>query len=738
MPLVFGGIGERMCTSCDGDMFHLAVEPLFPWNADFFVHCAKTSRWSSSLRRALFHHCDWSLFIVACSEGQRCYISRYMEVVDIVVVFIITWDHFGFSSSASPPMLFCGGAVWGRLLLSIFSSAVLFYDLDPASWFKIVSLSLICPAAACLATWFIWISPGFSNRDQWTDWTTAFNSLVEHGQISWKMAFVSWMAPLGIGLELGLAALLCWMRRQHNLLHDGDGVSNNTWIVSAVKQLSVWIGALLLLGWLNAALTATWESQFDQGREDLRDEVLSLGVSVFMVVFVWTVDTLGPKEVEAASRASKAVQETKAMIHGDWGKGAFLLMTALPMCACGIIDALEKFLGVQREQPLLWFLAHWSWTSVLVKASWLGLGYISVFVGFAKFTSVLLALVNEYLAGWPVYSVSVALFAIGFGLFMLPASPGAPIYVVMGVITTSSAMNNGWTFWHGVALSTLNAFMMKMAFTYSARTFIGKPLSTNLTVRRFCELHTPYMRAVESILKKEGLNLAKVTLLVGGPDWPIAVLCGMLRLPVFQVLLGTAPVLIQSVFPCILAGSLMLVGDKRKNLGVAEVTLAVAGVIQAGSAAIALFFVQDTLEREYEELAKPRPEDEILIELEKKERERSRYFWKEMSWDLLPLGIKLILCFSFVCIETSVILVTGPWEKLVGLSCFRAFGLRSSVSADLGGNPFAIVLPLGWAALSFALISTACLMCFYAYAGSRASKDPRESQSLTYDSQLAF
>jgi hypothetical protein len=123
MPLVFGGIAERMCTSCDGDMFHLAVEPLFPWNADFFVHCAKTSRWSSSLRRALFHHCDWSLFIVACSEGQRCYISRYMEVVDIVVVFIITWDHFGFSSSASPPMLFCGGAVWGRLLLSIFSSA---------------------------------------------------------------------------------------------------------------------------------------------------------------------------------------------------------------------------------------------------------------------------------------------------------------------------------------------------------------------------------------------------------------------------------------------------------------------------------------------------------------------------------------------------------------------------------------------------------------------------------------
>jgi len=620
-----------------------------------------------------------------------------------------------------------------------------YQEVEPALWFHVSSMCFSCAALICVALWFTFIAVGFPGRNSWTDWSDAFRSLVEQKQLTWKMAFVAWCAPLAMAGQLGLAALLCWMRRQHNILHDNLDDSghapNSTWIISSVKQLSVWIGAFVLLAWLHAALSATTDTKYDQEREDLRDEVLGLGVLVFVTVFFWTADTLGPLEVQAAAQDSKVVQETQKMIQGDWSKAALLLMAALPMSAGALLDCIEKRLGIRRDRPLLWFVKNWCWSSVVVKAVWLGLLYIFVAVGFTKFTSVLLALINESLAGWPLYSVSVAMLVIGFLIFLLPIAPGPPIYVVMGIVIVSSALRQGWTFGQGVVWATLTAFVMKMSFTFAAKKWIGEPLSQNDTIRHYCELHTPYMRAAESILKAEGLTVAKVTLLVGGPDWPVAVLSGILRVPESQVLLGTCPVLLQSVFPCVLAGALMLSGtdDDRNDFGMAEVTLAIAGVIQAASAAVAFFYVQETLEKKYEELTQAREEDRSILELEAFHEHQSRCFWKQLSWKVLPCWLRSALVLSLVAIEVSIILLTAPLEKMVGLKCFKPFGLNSSVSKDLGGNPLAIVLPTGWVALAFAAWSFKLLMAFYIYAKSTTVEDlPEESEPLISDAQDDF
>ena len=37
------------------------------------------------------------------------------------------------------------------------------------------------------------------------------------------------------------------------------------------------------------------------------------------------------------------------------------------------------------------------------------------------------------------------------------------------------------------------------------------------------------IRAVERILKLQGLRLVKVAVLIGGPAWPTSVLCGILN-----------------------------------------------------------------------------------------------------------------------------------------------------------------------------------------------------------------
>lgn len=621
---------------------------------------------------------------------------------------------------------------------------VCFQEEEATLWFQVASLAFSCAALGCLAVWFTWIAVGFPGRRNWTDWSDAFVFLVDQKQISWKMSFVAWSAPLAIAIQLGLAALLCWMRGQHNLLHDrvgdSDGRPNNTWIISSVKQLSAWIAAFVLLAWLHAALSATLESQYDQERADLRDEVLGLGFIVLNVVFFWTADTLGPAEVQSAARDSKVVQETQKMLEGDWSKAAGLLVGALPMCAFALVDAFERRLGIQKERPMLWFVKNWCWTSVIVKAVWLGMLYIGLAVGFAKFTSVLLALINESLVGWPVFPVSAAMFAIGFCIFLLPPAPGPPIYVVMGIVIVSCALGQGWTFGQALAWATCTAFTMKLAFTFAAQKFIGEPLSRDETIRGWCELHKPYMRAMESILQKEGLTVAKVTLLVGGPDWPVAVLCGILRLPPWQVQLGTSPVLLQSVFPCVLAGALMLTRseDDRKSFGMAEVTLAIAGVIQAASAAVAFFHVQETLECKYDELSQPREEDSKLVELEAWHDELNRCFWKELSWELLPCWIRSTLFLALFCMEVSVLLLTGPWDKLIGRSCFKTFGLQSSVAKDLHGNPFAIMRPLGWVALAFATLSATLLVIFYTYAKNRVSKDQEESAPLIVDGRAAL
>jgi len=60
------------------------------------------------------------------------------------------------------------------------------------------------------------------------------------------------------------------------------------------------------------------------------------------------------------------------------------------------------------------------------------------------------------------------------------------------------------------------------------------------------------VRAMKIVLSKP-MSVAKVSILVGGPDWPTSVMCGILHLDPVGVLLGTTPVALL-ILPTILAG----------------------------------------------------------------------------------------------------------------------------------------------------------------------------------------
>ena len=52
-------------------------------------------------------------------------------------------------------------------------------------------------------------------------------------------------------------------------------------------------------------------------------------------------------------------------------------------------------------------------------------------------------------------------------------------------------------------------------------------------------INSPTTRAIKKILMVPGLNLPKIVILCGGPDWPTSVTTGILKCSLPQMLLGT-------------------------------------------------------------------------------------------------------------------------------------------------------------------------------------------------------
>mmetsp|Transcript_118940 Transcript_118940/g.237058 ORF Transcript_118940/g.237058 Transcript_118940/m.237058 type:complete len:741 (+) Transcript_118940:101-2323(+) len=612
-----------------------------------------------------------------------------------------------------------------------------------AEWMQAVWICTALAAAICIVVWAPWIILGFPGRQKWTDWPDPIRQLVSHYTITWKFAFVMWAAPPSIAFELMIVALVCWVRMKHveTNTQQNDIERQHGIIASLIKQLTAWLFVLFMLVWVCAALNATGTIQHNQKSEDMRQEVLGLAFLIFLGLALWTYDTLSQScsHEELAHRVSslRVVVETNNLLNNDWCRGFILLVGALPMAACIAFDSLFTF--VRRTSTLegwgLHFWADWRWSSVFVKALWLGVAYHGLVVGMGKVTVVLLSVVNEYVAGWPLFTVSAVMYTVALLLFLSPASPAMPIYMLMGIIMTSSAMQQGWDFVPAVAWASFIAFAMKLSFCVVAQKCIGGPCGSSVRIQHAVQIHTPYMRAVEELLIGSSDHIAKTALLLGGPDWPAAVLCGMLQIPILPILLHVSPVLFQSVIPSVLAGALMLAPEiamkdtPMKNGSVkamAEASLVVAGVLQMATSLLAFYKIQDVMEKRYDKLSEKRPQDSVLLEMDEASEARERAFWRELQWGNLAGWVKYLLVFGLVCMEFSMIILSG----LIG-NCFKEFSLTSSIENDLGGDVFAIVQPLGWVAILLGCSSALTLAAFYAWA--RVVLGPEDRKALEHE-----
>lgn len=105
--------------------------------------------------------------------------------------------------------------------------------------------------------------------------------------------------------------------------------------------------------------------------------------------------------------------------------------------------------------------------------------------------------------------------------------------------------------------------------------------SNNNAVLQACGVHKPFMQGIKDLLKKPGLSLPKVGILVGGPDWPTSVLAGVLGCSLFQCLIGTLPCFFQASF-AVIAGAMLSRGKLAPYESMSGVAFSLAAIVNIG------------------------------------------------------------------------------------------------------------------------------------------------------------
>ena len=176
-------------------------------------------------------------------------------------------------------------------------------------------------------------------------------------------------------------------------------------------------------------------------------------------------------------------------------------------------------------------------------------------------------------------------------MFLLPPVPGTPVYLGAGLLLTSKAESSwatkeyleakevGLYFWLAAAYAMLVALAIKLLACSLQQKLIGENMRRSVAVRKFVGINSPFMKVMRSphispylpnlpispspfmkvmspylpispkistdlqtsphisltfmkvmslLLRERGMSLAKVAILVGGPDWPTSVTVGIL------------------------------------------------------------------------------------------------------------------------------------------------------------------------------------------------------------------
>eukprot|EP00571_Detonula_confervacea_P007225 CAMPEP_0172327990 /NCGR_PEP_ID=MMETSP1058-20130122/60117_1 /TAXON_ID=83371 /ORGANISM="Detonula confervacea, Strain CCMP 353" /LENGTH=905 /DNA_ID=CAMNT_0013045083 /DNA_START=218 /DNA_END=2935 /DNA_ORIENTATION=- len=366
------------------------------------------------------------------------------------------------------------------------------------------------------------------------------------------------------------------------------------------------------------------------------------------------------------------------------------------------INASEKNTGIvtMRAKKQLTKMRSWDRAKVLTYAVYWGVAYMILQVLVANLTVVFLSWMIEKTANLGLVTVTGIMCGVGVMMFLLPPVPGVPVYLTLGIVLTAKGHEIlGWT--GSILYSTGVGLVLKIFSSALQQKMIGENLSHYVKVRQFVGINSTLMKAMQLVLGKDGLSVPKVSILIGGPDWPTSVLCGIMRLSLPQIVLGTIPVVFL-IFPTCLTGALLYMTSLETDTGnpefpwagtVSTITASSTALVQFGSMIVAAYYLEQASDKRADEVAAIKDDKEVK-EADEKDEHMRKCYETVTQWNAMPLWSKLILTCSLVCITSSCYMV-----QFFSSVCFAEHSLTDSIDENLGGNVGNLFLPLGWASV---------------------------------------
>uniref|UniRef100_A0A7S4M5X6 Uncharacterized protein n=1 Tax=Odontella aurita TaxID=265563 RepID=A0A7S4M5X6_9STRA len=359
----------------------------------------------------------------------------------------------------------------------------------------------------------------------------------------------------------------------------------------------------------------------------------------------------------------------------------------------------------------------WDHTRVLSIAVYWGIGYVFLNVLASKFTTVFLSWLIEYTSTMSIPAVTGIVLAVGMFLFMLPPIPGLPIYLTGGIVLVSIGKDT-MGLWGAVTYACAVSLVVKLLACAVQQKLIGGTLGGNVGVKQMVSMNSEGIRAMRVMLSDEGFTARKVAVLVGGPDWPVSVLCGILGLDLGPILIGTFPVVVLIV-PAVLTGSFAYMGSLENDKGQdmypwADTMGAVVSALTAGS----MFFftlsaanaIKETLAKDGDTIASI-PMDEAVAKADAEAEKNQIVNRRVTAWSGVPFFMKLVLIFAVLAMMGCCYLLV-----LFNSQCFREYDLMYTIGEHLGGQWTNIVMPLGRIALLLFIISYGLHYAFQSWA----------------------
>lgn len=364
---------------------------------------------------------------------------------------------------------------------------------------------------------------------------------------------------------------------------------------------------------------------------------------------------------------------------------------------------------------------RWNRTKIFTYAVIWGAVFVTLYVFVSKYTVVFLSWLIEELEHEGIGTMTCIMIGIGLMMFLLPIVPGAPIYLALGLVVVPVCRDE-FGILGSIAYGVMISFFIKLTACTMQQKIIGGLLQRRVSVRKFCRVNSNLMRSMKLVLQHKGIRLDKVCILVGGPDWPTSVLCGIMGLDLIPVLLGTTPIIFL-IIPTLTTGALTYMSNIRLEDGQPEFPMAgtVAGVfagctflVQFGSMALAAYFLERTVSTRQEDF------QSILIDEEVKNAsdenvELSKSYEIVRKWEELPLLAKFTLSTSMGFMITACYMV-----QIFNAQCFKEYQLTYTIDQNLDGDWKNLIKPLGLVANILFLVSLMMLLGFHTWVMKKA------------------